>query len=450
MKKQNIKKATGALALTAMLALTPLVGAQQSVLSGSVSNLNWTLYGPGDLSGLSQDAATLKMSAPAQATVLGAKYDQSGKATVLAFRDSSPFDTVFAYYDQQLSDQGFTRTARSVGDNLGEATYQRGGGQIRLRLNKEGSDVYRAFVDLGNVGDMAMGAQKGQATTAAQSAPAAQSVSTPTVQAQDQAGVAYMLYGADNNLSNLTNDPGMVSFSVPQGATITNTDVNANGDLSAQVTSGLTLQQMMDFYDKQFKAQGFTLVNPTDTGAGLDNALTNIYERNNKSRVSFSVEKEDNYRLVWDFQNAVGGTLGNNVAAATPNAAGYTPLYGYDSGGLGYDFYGPGNLADLTPDANRVRFVAPVGATVTDVNKQGEDVFLTVNTTSTLAQLQTYYDGQFQQQGFERVGDMSMQGEKAQATYKRSANADQRIIWSAEQTAPNTYQVIFNFQNTGS
>ncbi len=464
MKKHNIQKITGALALTGLLALAPLASAQQrALLSGTTDGVQWTVYGPGNLSNLAQNEKTIEISAHPQATVLGTRYDAGGRTAILAFRVSAPLQTVFDFHDQQLTAQGFKRVASSVGQNLAEARYTRGGEEVRFRLNGESNNSYRAFLDLGNL-NMAMGsvsqANNAQAATPATATAATTPATTtaaaqnnPVVQAQDMAGVTYVLYGPNNNLTSLNNNPGTVSFSVPQGATITNTNVNSNGDLSAQVTSGLTLQQMMGFYDKQFTQQGFTLVNPTDTGAGGDNALTYIYERGNNSRVSFSVEKEDNYRLVWDFQDAVSGNLGNNVAAASPTAATpFTPLYGYNpAGGVGYDFYGPGNLAGVTPTANRISFVAPAGSQVTDVSNQGEDVFLTVQTANTLQQLQANYDQQLRQQGYQRVGDMTMQGNMAKATYQRSAGAGQRIIWSAEPTgAANTYRVVFNFQNTGS
>jgi hypothetical protein len=343
---KNPKNMIGAFALSAVLSLASLAAAQtqQAVLSGTTNGLSWTLYGPGQLGDLSMQSTTLKVSAHPQATVTGAKYD--GQTAILAFRVDAPLQTVYAYHDQQLRDQGFQRTSQSTQGNAAQATYTRNGSRVVVNLTRQNNNGYRATFDLSGVtanmsnnngtGNTAGsgGVTDTTANTAAgntsnnTSAGTNQNVTpvlpvtvvgvtkfTPEqnanagrnalVRAQDFAGVSYLLYGPIE-LNNLTSNPGTVSFSIPQTSVLTETDINADGTLMARIEgSNLNLQQVMDFYDRQFKAQGFTLVNPTDTGAGLDYALTYIYERGAASRVSFSVEKEfGTYRLVWDFQRS--------------------------------------------------------------------------------------------------------------------------------------------------
>ncbi len=328
---KNPRNMIGAVALSAVLSLASLAAAQtqQAVLSGTTNGLSWTLYGPGQLNDLSMQSTTLKVSAHPQATVTGAKYD--GQTAILAFRVDAPLQTVYSYHDQQLRDQGFQRTSQSTQGNAAQATYTRGGSRVVVNLTRQNNNGYRATFDLSGV--MANMSNTGNNTvtdttansagnsTAAGATPVlpvtvvgvtkftpeqnASAGRNALVSAKDFAGVSYLLYGPIE-LNNLSSNPGTVSFSIPQGSLLAETDINVDGTLMARIAgSSLDLQQVMDFYDRQFKAQGFTLVNPTDTGAGLDYALTYIYERGTGSRVSFSVEKEfDTYRLVWDFQRS--------------------------------------------------------------------------------------------------------------------------------------------------
>ena len=325
----NMIRNAGAMALTAVLALAPVASAQQAVLSGTTNGLAWTLYGPGELGSLSNQSTTLRVSAHPQATVVGSKYDN--QSAVLAFRVDAPLMTVYTYHDDQLRAQGFTRTSQNMGDNSAQAVYTRSGSQLRLNLIRQGNNSYRATFDLSGVQMMAQG--KAGSTNAnntnASNTNTSNAAVTPVlpvtvvgvtkftpqqnaaagrnalVSAKDFAGVQYLIYGPIE-LNNLSNNAGTVSFSIPQGSVLTETDINSDGTLMGRIEgSSLDLQQVMDFYDRQFKAQGFKLVNPTDTGAGLDYALTYIYERGAQSRVSFSVEKEfGTYRLVWDFQRS--------------------------------------------------------------------------------------------------------------------------------------------------
>ncbi|GGM15916.1 hypothetical protein [Deinococcus aerophilus] len=339
---KNPRNMIGAAALSAVLSIASLAAAQtqQAVLSGTTNGLSWTLYGPGELNGLSMQSTTLKVAAHPQATVTGAKYD--GKTAILAFRVNAPLQTVYSYHDQQLRNQGFQRTAQSMQGNAAQATYTRSGSSVVVNLTRQNDNTYRATFDLSGVkANMANSSNAVTDTTAnkanntssnttnanannnnaAGTTPVlpvtvvgvtkftpeqnANAGRTALASAKDFAGVTYVLYGPIE-LNNLTSNPGTVSFSIPQGSLLAETDINVDGTLMARIAgSNLNLQQVMDFYDRQFKAQGFTLVNPTDTGAGGDYALTYIYERGVDSRVSFSVEREfDTYRLVWDFQRS--------------------------------------------------------------------------------------------------------------------------------------------------
>ena len=439
--------------------------AQRAVLSGRTGALAWTFYGPGTLGNLSADAkTTLRLSAPAGSTVIGSKYDNG--SAVLAFRTAADttLQDVYQFHDSQLTRQGFTRASQSINGTTANATYTRGNEQVKLMLDQNNPGSYRATLDLTAMQNMAM-----QNTTAA-SSPIAQAATnttntntaTPTVNLQNQtgnnpvitandlAGVQYMLYGAGGNLGSLNSDPGTASFSVPQGATITNTSINGDGTLNAQVTSGLSLQQMMDFYDKQFKAQGFTLVNPTDTGAGGDNALTYIYERaSSNSRVSFSVDKQDNYLLIWDFQDyAAFNRTGN--ATATAGLAPYgSPLYGYDYNNTRYDFYGATPTATsvntLTPNAQRVIIAAPPAATNVQTPVQnGQQVQISFNSSMSLQDVFNFYDNQFTRQTFTQAsGQLSQNATQIAARYDRGSASSVRL--SVMQQGNNQYMVMMDF-----
>lgn len=374
----QLSRAAGALALSALLLLAPNASAQQAVLSGTTNGLNWTLYGPGQLGSLDQQADTLKLSAHPQATVTGAKYGDQSAA--LSFRVDAPLQTVYAFHDAQLRAQGFTRTSQNVSGFTAQAVYARSGSQFRLTVAQQGRASYRATLDLGGV--QVAGQPRAQPSTAATSAatattptpstppvptpPVAQAapplalppVTPPTatppavtspvpvqppapeaarvvaqitpgvsaapvraappipalpatrtgaaevlVSARDSSDVQYLLYGPDT-LGNLNDDPGMVSFSIPQGLTVTGTSSAASGLMVQLMGNSLDLQQIVAFYDRQFTAQGFGRVVPIPaSGAAPANASTSVYLRGAGTRVDFSVQREgDAYRLAWTFR----------------------------------------------------------------------------------------------------------------------------------------------------
>jgi hypothetical protein len=70
--------------------------AQRAALSGRYRGLAWSVYGPGQLQGLTNTANNLRVSAHPQARVLGAKWD--GRNIVLAFRVNAPLQTVYNYH----------------------------------------------------------------------------------------------------------------------------------------------------------------------------------------------------------------------------------------------------------------------------------------------------------------------------------------------------------------
>ncbi|MDV6375756.1 hypothetical protein [Deinococcus arenicola] len=360
-------RTAGALALTALLALGPAASAQQqTVLSGVTGGLNWTVYGPGQRATPGNQAAALQVSAPAQATVTGTKYDN--QTVALTFRVNAPLMAVYAYHDTQLRTQGFVRTSQSISGNNAQAIYTRADAQVKLTVLRQGNTTYRATLDLSGMQinvprgagvtatvpapanpapATATPASAAPAAVAATPSPATQPPVSPTpisptpatpnpasptpaiparpassmaavvttftaqqnasagrdalVRAQDLASVAYLLYGP-TELGSLSNDPSTVSFSLPVGTSLTETVLASGGDLTARITgSRLNLAQLMDFYDRQFKAQGFALINPT--GAGLSNTLTHVYQRGTGSRVAFSVTQDGSTdRLFWDFQ----------------------------------------------------------------------------------------------------------------------------------------------------
>ena len=461
------------------------------MLSGRTGTLAWTLYGPGTLNSLSADARdTLQVSAPGGRNGDRFQVCQRQRRAGVSHRQRHHPARRVPVPRRPTDPPGFTRSSQNISGNTADASYTRGGDQVMLMLTQNDPSSYRATLDLTalqNTASTAVSSPIAQAaenttatTTTTPSTATNQNVLTnqtgnnPVTSADDLAGVRYMLYGAGGNLSSLSEDPSMVSFSVPQGATITNTSVNGDGTLSAQVTSGLGLQQMMDFYDQQFKSQGFALVNPTDTGAGGDNALTYIYERpSSKSRVSFNVDKQDNYLLIWDFQDYVARTgtapVATPASAVTPAApaatapATTTPatvnlqnqtgdnavvnVTGLD--GVQYIFYGAAaNLGNLSTAADMVRFSVPQGANITNSNVNGNgDLSAQVTSTLTLQQMMDFYDQQFKAQGFALVNPTDTgAGLDGALTYiYERPSSNSRISFSVE--AEDNYRLVWDFQD---
>lgn len=437
-------------ALTFGLALTfSAAQAQQVQLSGRTDSLRWTLYGPGQLQNLaSAPADTLRVSAPPGSRVVGTKYQN--QTVVLAFRADSgtSLNDVLQYHDQQLSQQGFQRVSQNVSGNEATATYQRNGGQLSVRLTRDSGNLYRAYLDLSSA---VMQAGTGNSTGAATATTAQTNMADPVLRTQGMGGVTFELY-RPGMLGNLSRS-GAARFSAPQGATWTEATVNGNGDINARIAgTSLNLQQVMNFYDQQFKQQGYDIINPTDTGAGGDYALTYIYRRGD-SRVSFSTEKEfDTYRLVWDFQNAGTNTLGNNIARPTTYGA---PLDVYTYGGLGYDFYGPDvyganyNPDTLTPNANRVSLAVPQGATnVQRPARSGTDLRQSFTSSLGLREVFNVYNRQFTQQGFQQTaGQVTNNQNEIVSRYRRTGtgNITNDVLMRVQQTGNNSYVVTMNF-----
>lgn len=452
--------------LTLGLALTfASASAQEVQLSGRTGNLSWTLYGPGQLQNLaSAPADTLRVSAPPGSRVVGTKYGNG--TAILAFRadTGTSLNDVLQYHDQQLNQQGFRRVSQNTSGNEATATYQRGGGQLSVRITRDNGNLYRAYLDLTNLqaqaGNTANNATASNANTTgtANQATGAGNMGNPVLRTRGMGGVVFEIYPAVS-LGTLNNS-GTARFSAPQGATWTDLDVNGNGDINGHITgTALNLQQVMDFYDRQFKQQGYTLVNPTDTGAGGDGALTYIYERGN-SRVSFSVEAEGNtYRVVWDFQDEGGNTFGNNVVgnSTLPLGTYGTPLYGYTYGGLGYDFYGPNvygpnynyNVNNLRPNAGRVSLAVPQGAT--NIQRPAGDtqnVRLAFDSQQSLREVFNSYDRQLTQQGFQQTsGQVNNNQNQITGRYRRSGTAgvNNDVLLTVQATGNNRYAVTMNF-----
>ena len=455
---------------------TPTVNLQNQtgnnpvITANDLAGVQYMLYGAGgNLGSLSSDPGTASFSVPQGATITNTNINGDGTLNANVTSGLS-LQQMMDFYDKQFKAQGFTLVnptdTGAGGDNALTYIYERPSSKSRVSFNvaKRGVNDYLLIWDFQQYTANANAAatpvvtptaaptptsQMAPASTASQTDLQNQSGSNAVIGANDQAGVQYMLYGPNSNM-NLTNNAKMVSFTVPQGATITNGNVNGNGDLSAQVTSTLTLQQMMDFYDKQFKAQGFTLVNPTDTGAGGDNALTYIYERaSSNSRVSFSVDKQDNYLLIWDFQDyAAFNRTGN--ATATAGLAPYgSPLYGYDYNNTRYDFYGASptdtSVNTLTPNAQRVIIAAPPAATNVQTPVQnGQQVQVSFNSNMTLQQVFDFYDNQFTRQTFAQAsGQLSQNATQIAARYDRGTANSVRV--SVMQQGNTQYMVMMDF-----
>ncbi|GGK19012.1 hypothetical protein GCM10008955_10540 [Deinococcus malanensis] len=280
----TIRILTSALALLAPLAVTAQAQTQRAVLSGSTLDMPWTVYGPGFLQGLSENAVNLRLASPPNSQILGVKY--GNRTITLAARTMANLNSIYTHHDIQLREQGFERVSVSVDGDVYRSVYSRANDTVEMRVAKSPGNSYRATFNLSGV----------QAGT--------QGNTSLLLRDSTPGQLGYVLYGPVMITDQLRNDPARIQLSVPAGAVVDDVD-QENEDFTVKVRSGLTLAQMNEFYREQFAKQGF---NRTSGGALERDKVAAVYERG-QNRLEWSAEREgnDTYEILFNFEGARDG-----------------------------------------------------------------------------------------------------------------------------------------------
>lgn len=432
----NLRKNIAIALISAALSGVALAqDSQRAVLSGSTGGIQWTLYGPGQLQGLSGEAKnTLRVSAPPQSRVVGAKYEQGERAAILAFRSESSAQNTLDFYNRQLTEQGFTRAGGNAGASDGNTSYQRDGDRVELRETRE-NGVHRVRLALSGAQNNAT--QQNQNT---QQNAQAQQGQRELQRGQTVNGVAYVLYGPIT-LNNIRNDPGSITLSVPEQARVLDA-AREDEDLIVTIQApNVTITAMRAFYMQLFRQQGFEVRQGANPAQNQRDKAAATFVRGNNI-IEWSAEREgDNTRVLFNFEGARDDNTNANTTTGTNTNAG-APLLGYDYGGSRYEFYGP-NTPTTTAPAGTLRILAPQNVNVTNVNRNGEDIILTARSNLSVQQLADAYAQQMERGGFVRQGNADVHGNRAQATFVRQ---DTRILWTAQRQDDNSYRIVYNFQ----
>ncbi|AFZ69550.1 hypothetical protein [Deinococcus peraridilitoris] len=432
--------------LTATL-LGQTAAQQQSVLSGRTNGVAWTLYGPGPLPNLSAQSSQLRLSAPPQATVLGAKYQQDAQNALLVYRQNAPLRTTFDFHDQQLRAQGFTRSNMNLTGNDARASYTRNGSSLQLTLTHSDTthNVYRAQLELSELTSL-------NATNTSRDASAAPGNALLSDEGNtDRLG--YLVFGPVA-LDNLQRDEKVIRLSVPQGATLVDAQ-KEDEDIRLSFRSTQTLAQITEFYSRQFQAQGFERMPSTAANEPQKTGAT-FSRTNTRNRIEWTAEREENgtYQLLFNFEGARDGNTvsgqerGVPFANTTPSQnTEAAPLYSHEMNGLRYDLYGPDFRMDtLTRDEQRVRLAVPPSATNIDRPALiDNDVTLEFASPQPLREVFDHYDRQFRQQGFSQVSGQLT--ESATEIIARYARGDRTVRFTVERETgtPARYVVTLDF-----
>lgn len=438
--------------ITAVLAalLSQAAAQQQSVLSGRTGGISWTLYGPGQLSNLTSDTTSLRLSAPPQATVLGAKYQQDSRNALLVYRQNAPLQNTFNFHDQQLRAQGFTRSDMNMAGNDARARYTRDGSSIQLSLTRSDptNNIYRAQLGFTQLNAATNATGSGRNESAAQSNPLLSDEG-------DTDRLGYLVFGPVP-LSNLQRNENVIRISTPQGSTQVNAQ-KEDEDIRLSFRSNQTLAQITDFYTRQLQAQGFERTPSTATANETQKTAATFTRLETQNRIEWTAEREENgtYQLLFNFEGARDGNTVSGQERGVPFAnttpaqnAEPTPLYRYDSRGLRYNLYGPDFRTDaLTRDERQVRVAVPQGATNVDrPSLLDNNLKVAFNSPRTLREVFDHYDRQFKQQGFTQTGGQVT--ENASEIVARYARGDNNLRFTVERegaATPARYVVTMNF-----
>lgn len=403
-------------------------GAQRAVLSGSTGELAWTLYGPGQLSGLSDTArGTLRLSAPTDARVVGAKYE--GATAVLAMRTSASTRRVYDQLDRDLTAQGFRRVSQNLGSGEASATYNREGRQVSLRVARQ-NDVVRAELNLSAFATSGAASAGGNASnTASNSQNAARGDLLSVVasrdnlsmfrQALDRANLSNWLRGGSSLTPDLTvfaptntafmalpaeQREALMNDSSVLYAVINNHLVRESVD-TARLRSRSSLTSLQDVtYNVTTSSGGLRVGNASVVTPDLraTNGVVHVVDR------------------VLVPSNVNFAALANESAATTGADSG--SLLNYERNGVRYDFYPLGASPVPAPGGARVSVLTPDGATnVERPARDGDVVTVRFNAARTLREVFESYDRHFRQQGYAQVaGRLSEDQSRISAVYERN------------------------------
>lgn len=496
-RKQSMTKVI-ALSLTLLAAPVALAqsSTQRGVLSGTSGALSWTLYGPGQLQGLSNDARnTLQVSAPEGARVVGAKYEN--RTAILAYRADITLQGAFAQHDRELTRQGYRRTTQSTDANEARGQYQREDGQVSLRVQRQDNKVFRAEFDLSQAGRAAQGAsqntvagtqtQQMTQTQGAQNQAQNQNQNNQAAQnqAQNQGSVDVLgVLAGRSNLSmfreaveraNLTNwlrggsaltqdvtvfaptNSAFEALPADQRNALLNNSQALYAVISYHLVGGkATADRLLERntvttlegsgYRVTGNANQLRVGNASVVQANLDasNGVVHVIDR------LLIPEDVDLAQLARNADSSGAGTTtsnqtGQNQAGTSP--ANQTALFGYDYNNLRYDFYGPNVVRDVAPYQNRVLIATPDSAAeLEQPRRQNNAASVAFVSREDLRRVFEFYDRQFRQQNFRQVeGRLRQNDSRIEAVYARNNDRVGLVVNRTSTGAErNRYEVTIN------
>ncbi len=214
------------------------------LLSGTTDGLPWGLY-PGGLTDLQEGENRLRLSVPADARVLGTRYDGEGRrpAALITYRVPGGLDarSALAFATNQLQRQGFDLTSRAYPDsNQARALLRRQDRLIEVQILQGATGNLQALY-LFRGGDL------------------------PEPLLVDQAPASLRVYAEPIDLTTMPVEPGRIFLTPPGDVLI---DITSYRDATASLLffGNYTLRQLEDFYLPFFRSQGFTETTQQDLG----------------------------------------------------------------------------------------------------------------------------------------------------------------------------------------
>lgn len=207
--------------------------ASDPLLRGNTLGLPWGLYS-GGLTDLDSGEARLRLSAPAEAKVLGTRYDAATRTALITYRSALSAREAMAFAVGQLERQGFTLTQRDYPQvSQARALLRRTDRLVEMQVLQSKGNVISVLYTFRS-GDM------------------------PTRLLADQAPDALRIYDAPLNLQTVDVEPGLVYLTPPDAVMIDLTSYR-NGAASLLFYGNYSLQALENFYEGFFEEQGFVM-----------------------------------------------------------------------------------------------------------------------------------------------------------------------------------------------
>jgi hypothetical protein len=222
---------------------TPPANTPAPLLSGTTDGLPWGLY-PGGLTDLQEGENRLRLSAPADARVLGTRYSGGDRpAALITYRAAGGLDarSALAFATNQLQRQGFDLTSRAYPDS----------NQARALLRRQ-ERLIEVHILQGATGNL-------------QALYLFRGGNLPQRLLVDQAPSSLQVYAEPIDLSTVAIQPGRIFLTPPGDVLI---DITSYRDATASMLffGNYTLQQLEDFYLPFFRDQGFIETTQQDLG----------------------------------------------------------------------------------------------------------------------------------------------------------------------------------------